>query len=81
MSARASHPDTEETGAGRQMLISSVTPVSLRERLQRRADAPLEAKHAQKPCDCGLFDLEGRSQIDLIELLRAETRDRARDSP
>ncbi|HNR77678.1 MAG TPA: hypothetical protein PKM48_11150 [Parvularculaceae bacterium] len=71
MSARAHEPDAEETPAGRQTVMAGVAPVTLRERLQWKAAAPLEPKSAQKRCDHGLFDLEARRQTDLVDALRA----------
>ncbi len=62
--------DSEETQAGRQTLIAGVAAMSLRERLNWKANAPLEAKRQQQRCDHGLFDLNARAQTDLIDALR-----------
>lgn len=36
--------------------------------LQRRQSAEkMQPKKPQKPCDVGLFDVESRSQLDLVE--------------
>lgn len=35
---------------------------------------PLKKRPEQKPCDLGLFDLEGRKQIDIADLLSSADR-------
>jgi hypothetical protein len=57
---------SEPTDVGEQTLIPGVAPVSLRERLERRMDAPLVPTRLQKPLDVGLFDLAARNQLDLF---------------
>lgn len=70
MSARNKTSDTEETRTGTQRLIGGVATITLRDRLACLAAAPMAARAAQKNCDHGLFDLDGRRQTDLIDELR-----------
>jgi hypothetical protein len=70
MSGPADLADSEETPAGRQTLIAGVAALTLRERLECKANAPMEPRAAQKRCDLGLFDLNARAQTDLIDALR-----------
>lgn len=64
----ASHEqyESEQTFVGEQMLVPGVSPVSVRERLQALAAAPLVSERFQKPCDLGLFDETARNQLDLF---------------
>ncbi len=67
MSAASHEPvESEPTPIGEQMLVPGVSPVSVRERLQVLAAAPLVSERLQKPCDLGLFDEVGRNQLDLF---------------
>ena len=76
MSARDEKPETEETVAGTQTLMHGVAPFDgfavspLRDRLLVLAAAPMAPRAAQKLCNTGLFDLESRRQIDLVDELR-----------
>ena len=79
MSAYDEKPETEETDAGSQTLMRGVAPVTLRGRLAVLAAAPLAPRAAQKRCNTGLFDLESRRQIDLIDELRRLDREAARN--
>lgn len=79
MTAREKKPATEETQAGTQTLMRGVAPITLRDRLTVLAAAPLAPRAAQKSCDVGLFDLESRRQIDLVDELRRMTREAARN--
>ena len=79
MSARDEQPEAEETGAGTQTLMRGVAPITLRDRLAVLAAAPLAPRAAQKRCDMGLFDLESRRQIDLVDELRRLDRAAARN--
>lgn len=72
--------DSEETQAGRQTLIAGVAALSMRERLQSKANAPLEPRAAQRRCDHGLFDLNARAQTDLIDALRRLDRQASKPS-
>lgn len=67
MSARPQVPlEAEWSECGEQMLIPGVRPVSLRERLEFQAGAPLAAKKQQKPLNIGLFDEDARNQLNLF---------------
>ena len=77
MSAHDEKPETEETGAGMQTLMRGVAPITSRDRLSVLAAAPLAPRATQKSCDMGLFDLESRRQIDLVDELRRFTREAA----
>ncbi|WP_375210706.1 hypothetical protein [Hyphococcus sp.] len=79
MSARDEKPETEATDAGTQTLMRGVAPITLRDRLTVLAAAPLAPRAAQKRCDMGLFDLESRRQIELVDELRRITREAARN--
>jgi hypothetical protein len=57
---------SEPTEAGEQTLVPGVQPVSLRQRLELRAEAPLQPRKLQQPLDIGLFDLAARNQLDLF---------------
>ena len=57
---------SEPTPEGEQTLVPGVAPISVRERLERLADAPLMSRKVQKPLDVGLFDLAARNQLDLF---------------
>lgn len=70
MSARGEQPETEETQAGVQTLMRGVARITMRDRLKHLSAAPMAPRAAQKSCDVGLFDLESRRQIDLVDELR-----------
>ena len=55
---------TEATPAGEQTLVPGVEPVSTRDQLQAKQDAPLRG--GAKPATEGLFDVEGRAQDDMF---------------
>ena len=57
---------SESTDQGEQTLVPGVTPISQRDRLQELADAPLQPRCSQKPCNVGLFDEDARNQLDLF---------------
>ncbi len=57
---------TEPTPAGEQRLLGGIKPIAGPDRLRLRLAAPLTFTRAQKPCDCGLFDLASRDQLDLF---------------
>ena len=58
--------ETEATAIGNQTLVPGVTPITPRDRLAIRANAPLEPKRPQRPADHGLFDTNARNQIEMF---------------
>jgi hypothetical protein len=56
----------EATPIGAQSLVPGIVPITPRDRLEWRAAAPLVSARPQRPCDCGLFDLAARDQLDLF---------------
>ena len=58
--------ETEATAIGNQTLVPGVAPITPRDRLAMRANAPLEPKKRQRPADHGLFDLGARNQIEMF---------------
>ena len=58
--------ETEATAIGNQTLVPGVTPITPRDRLAMRANAPLEPKKRQRPADHGLFDTNARNQIEMF---------------
>jgi hypothetical protein len=58
--------DVEATPIGLQTLVPGVAPITPRDRLAMRADAPLLPKKPQRPIDHGLFDTNARNQIELF---------------
>jgi hypothetical protein len=56
----------EATPIGNQTLVPGVAPITPRDRLAMRADAPLLPKKPQRPIDHGLFDTNARKQIELF---------------
>ena len=74
MSARArssatrtdEHFAIEATAIGPQSLVPGVAPITMRDRLEWRAAAPLAPKKPQRGCDHGLFDLAARDQFELF---------------
>jgi hypothetical protein len=66
MSAKFEPLASEATEAGEQAVVPGVAPISLRERLEHIADAPLQPKKLQWPLDIGLFDLAARNQLELF---------------
>lgn len=67
---------TETTPEGEQIVAPGVKPLTLADRLAVRAAQPIAPKRnptaPQKPCDLGLFDVEGRRQIDWIDEARKD---------
>ena len=57
---------SEQTPVGEQTLVHGVAPITPRDRLQWRANAPLEPKKRQRPADHGLFDTNARNQIEMF---------------
>ncbi len=58
--------ETETTPIGNQTLVPGVAPITPRDRLAIRANAPLEPKRPQRPADHGLFDTNARNQIEMF---------------
>jgi hypothetical protein len=57
---------TEVTPIGVQTLVTGVVPITPRERLAFRADAPLQPNKPQRAADHGLFDTNARNQIEMF---------------
>ena len=64
--AAAMQFETEATAIGNQTLVPGVTPITPRDRLAIRANAPMEPRKAQRPADHGLFDTNARNQIEMF---------------
>ena len=58
--------ETEVTAIGNQSLVPGVAPITPRDRLAIRANAPMEPRKAQRPADHGLFDTNARNQIEMF---------------
>jgi hypothetical protein len=59
-------PASEMTPIGEQTLIAGVRPITSRDRLQMRLEAPLEPRCRQKPLNVGLWDEDARNQLELF---------------
>ena len=59
-------PATEMTPIGEQTLISGVKPITARDRLQMRLNAPLHPRCRQNPLNVGLWDDDARNQLELF---------------
>ena len=57
---------SEQTPIGEQTLVYGVAPITPRDRLAIRANAPLEPRKAQRPANHGLFDTVSRNQIEMF---------------
>ena len=57
---------SEQTPIGEQTLVHGVAPITPRDRLTIRANAPMEPRKAQRPADHGLFDMVSRTQIEMF---------------
>ena len=57
---------SEQTPLGEQTLVCGVAPITPRDRLAIRANAPMEPRKPQRPADHGLFDLISRTQIEMF---------------
>ena len=68
MSARF---DSEPIESGEQTLVPGVRPVTTRDRLEWKMTQPKAGSRTQKACDLGLFDVNARAQLDLIDLIQA----------
>jgi hypothetical protein len=58
--------ETEVTPIGVQTLVAGVAPITPRERLAFRADAPMQPIKPQRAADHGLFDTNARNQIEMF---------------
>ena len=58
--------EVDVTPIGNQTLVPGVTPITPRDRLAMRANAPLEPKRPQRPADHGLFDTNASNQIEMF---------------
>ena len=58
--------ETEATAIGNQTLVPGVTPITPRDWLAIRANAPMEPRKPQRPADHGLFDTNARNQIEMF---------------
>ena len=58
--------EVEATAIGNQTLVPGVAPITARDRLAMRANAPLEPRKPQRPADHGLFDMVSRTQIEMF---------------
>jgi hypothetical protein len=54
------------TSIGEQTLLAGVRPITCRDRLQARMEAPLEPRCRQKPLAIGLWDEDARNQLELF---------------
>jgi hypothetical protein len=57
---------SEQTSIGEQTLVYGVAPITPRDRLTIRANAPMEPRKPQRLADHGLFDTVSRTQIELF---------------
>jgi hypothetical protein len=58
--------EIEATPIGPQTLVPGVAPITPRDRLAIRANAPMEPPKPQRAIDHGLFDFNARNQIELF---------------
>jgi hypothetical protein len=58
--------DFEATPIGPQTLVPGVAPITPRDRLAIRANAPMEPRKPQRPADHGLFDTNARNQVEMF---------------
>ena len=68
MSRDATSPplEVEITPIGEQVLVPGVAPITPAQRLNLRANAPMEPRKPQRPADHGLFDMISRNQIEMF---------------
>jgi hypothetical protein len=60
-------PASEMTPIGEQTLIAGVKPITARDRLQCRMEAPLQPRCRQRPLTVGLWDEDARNQLELFQ--------------
>ena len=58
--------DVERTAQGLQLLLGSVRPQTMKDKVQWLVEQPMQSRKRQKPCDIGLFDTESRKQFELF---------------
>ena len=58
--------ETDAKPFGNQALAPGVAPITPRDRLAMRANAPLEPRKPQRPADHGLFDTNAQLQIEMF---------------
>jgi hypothetical protein len=58
--------EIEATAIGPQTLVPGVSPITPRDRLAIRANAPMEPRKPQRPADHGLFDTNARNQVEMF---------------
>jgi hypothetical protein len=58
--------DVEATAIGNQTLVPGVAPITPRDRLAIRANAPMEPRKPQRAIDHGLFDFNARNQVEMF---------------
>ena len=59
--------DTELTPIGEQTLVAGVRPMTERDRLQIRLEAPLQPRCRQKALNVGLWNEDARNQLELFQ--------------
>lgn len=72
---KADEPITEKTAVGEQNVIPGAEKIGDRELAERQMEGAKQPEAAQKPADEGLFDVSGRGQGDLLDLLTRGERD------
>jgi hypothetical protein len=56
----------ERTEQGLQLMLGSLRPQTMRDKVQWLAEQPMQPTKRQKPCDIGLFDTESPKQLELF---------------
>jgi len=56
----------ERSGQGLQLMLGSVRPQTMRDKVRWLAEQPMQPRKQQKPCDIDLFDTESRKQLELF---------------
>jgi hypothetical protein len=56
----------ERTEQGLQLMLGSVRPPTMRDKVRWLAEQPMQPRKRQKSCDIGLFDTESRKQLELF---------------
>jgi hypothetical protein len=58
--------DVENTPEGLQLMMASVKPPTMKDKLDWLIARPMQPRKQQKPCDIGLFDTERGNQLELF---------------